>query len=70
MKKFAIIFLALVLVLSLASCGGKTDTASTEDNSTVVETSSEETTSVADSAIGGDNDVAMPDSWFTTDDEK
>lgn len=70
MRKFAVIFLALLLTLSLIACDSNTGTASTEDISTVVETSSEETASVEDSAVGGDNDAAMPEDWFGVDDEK
>ena len=66
MKKFAIILLVLVLVLTFVACGGNTDTPSTEESSVEATASTEETSS---SAVGGDNDAAMPDSWFTTDEK-
>ena len=66
MRKFAIVFLAFVLALSLVACGGNTDTPSTEESSVEATVSTEETSS---SAVGGDNDAAMPDSWFTTDEK-
>ena len=66
MKKFAIILLVLVLVLTFVACGKSTDTPSTEESSVEATASTEETSS---SAVGGDNDAAMPDSWFTTDEK-
>ena len=60
MKKFAIIFLVLVLALTFVACGGNTDTTSSEDAAAPI-TSTEETSSI----VGQDNDAAMPEAWFS-----
>ena len=54
MKRLSIILLSLILALSLVACGGNTDgKAESSDN-----------TASTDPNIG-DNDVAVPDGWFT-----
>ena len=69
MKKFAVIFLALVLTLTFVACGN-TDTASSENASTVVDGEggdaeiANEPDTTESSAVVGDNDAAMPDSWL------
>ena len=69
MKKFAIIFLAVVLALTLVACGNKGGGVFVETGS-LVETPSTDADTTTDEVTNQDNDAEMPDSWLTNDDEK